>query len=173
MAIALPADGNRYEVLDGELFVTPAPSWAHQRVVGRLHRLIDPYVEAHRFGWAQLSPADLTFAANRLVQPDLFVVPAREGGPPHAWRDVKELLLAIEVLSTSTARADRHRKRLIYQDEGVSEYWIVDADARVFERWRPHDTRPEIITDTLEWQPLPHVDALRIDVPEFFAAALR
>lgn len=74
-ALALPADGNRYEVLDGELFVTP-------------------------------SPADLVFSPRRLVQPDLFVVPSRADGEPRAWSDVTERLLAVEVLSPSTARAD-------------------------------------------------------------------
>jgi Uma2 family endonuclease len=113
------------------------------------------------------------FSLKRLVQPDLFVVPALQGERPRSWRDITALSLAIEVLSPSTARADRHRKRLIYQDEQVPEYWIVDIDARLFERWRPDDSRPEIITEALVWRPLPHADALRIDVPTFFADALR
>jgi Uma2 family endonuclease len=173
MAIALPADGNRYEVLDGELFVTPAPNFGHQHVISRLLIRLDPFVQAHGLGWLLTYPADITFSPKRLVQPDLFVVPARPDGRPRSWRDVKALSLAVEVLSPSTARADRHRKRLIYQDEQVPEYWIVDVDARLFERWRPSDSRPEIITDTLVWQPLPHADALRIDVPEFFADVMR
>ena len=56
--------------------------------------------------------------------------------PPREWTDVKELLLAVEVLSPSTARADRERKRVIYQSEGVLAYWIVDARARRVELWR-------------------------------------
>ena len=63
------------------------------------------------------------------MQPDVFVVPWREEGQPRSWQDVTPLLLAVEVLSPSTARADRHRKRLIYQSQRVPEYWIVDADA--------------------------------------------
>ena len=173
-AIALPADGNRYEVLDGELFVTPVPTWDHQDVVTSLIMAIKPYVKENRLGWAMVSPADITFSPRRLVQPDLFVVPWRAEGKPSAWTEVKSLLLAVEVLSPSTAHADRLRKRLIYQDEGVPEYWIFDLDARLVERWRPEDARGEIVTGVLEWQPRAEkeVDPLRIDLPALFEEVL-
>jgi len=171
-ALALPDDGNRYEVLDGELFVTPAPRLDHQDALGRLFVAIDQYVGASRLGWALFSPADIVFSPRRLVQPDLFVVPWRTEGKPHAWSEVKSLLLAVEILSPSTAHADRFRKRLIYQDEGVSEYWVVDLDARLVERWRPSDLRPEIVAGTLEWQPQERLEPLRIDLPALFEAVL-
>lgn len=117
-----------------------------------------------------LPPADLVFSPRRLVQPDIFVVPAREAGAPSGWNDVTSLLLAVEVLSPSTARADRHRKRLIYQEQGVAEYWIVDASARLVERWRPADSRPEQIVETLVWQPDPTVAGLIVELPAFFRA---
>ena len=123
-ALALPADGNRYEVLDGELFVTPAPSWTHQAAVGALYAHLRAYVRDNELGWAMLSPADIVFSPTRLVQPDLFVVPMRPEGEPRTWAEVTTLLLAVEVISPSTARADRHRKRLLYQSEGVGEYWV-------------------------------------------------
>jgi len=173
-AIALPADGNRYEVLDGELFVTPVPTWDHQDVVTSLIMAIKPYVKENRLGWAMVSPADITFSPRRLVQPDLFVVPWRAEGKPSAWTEVKSLLLAVEVLSPSTAHADRLRKRLIYQDEGVPEYWILDLDARLVERWRPEDARGEILTGVLEWRPRAEkdIDPLRIDLPALFEEVL-
>ena len=102
------------------------------------------------------------------MQPDLFVIPQRVEGQPRSWAEVKELLLVIEAISPSTARADRLDKRLIYQDEGVDEYWIVDADARLVERWRPGDSRPEIISATLEWQPRADIEPLQIDLPALF-----
>jgi Uma2 family endonuclease len=170
MAIALPADGKRYEVLDGELFVTPAPSWDHQSALEILFPPVTAYVRAHRLGYARWSPADIVFSRRRLLQPDMFVVPWQEGGPPRSWADVTSLLLAVEVLSPSSARADRHRKRLIYQDQRVPEYWIVDIDARLVERWRPEDLRPEIITGLLEWAPHAGVETLRIDLPAMFKA---
>lgn len=170
-ALALPEDGNRYEVLDGELFVTPAPTWGHQSVLMRLLLALAPYVESNRLGWLRWSPADIVFSSKRLVQPDLFVVPWRPEGQPKAWSDVKHLLLAVEALSPSTARVDRHRKRPIYQDQGVNEYWIVDADARAVERWRPADKLPEIITETLAWRPRAGVEPLRIELPQLFDEA--
>ena len=170
-ARALPDDGKRYEVLDGELFVSPAPSWDHQSVVERLHLLLAPYVEAHGLGWAKLSPADIEFSPRRLLQPDLFVVPAA-ARRPRDWRDVKTLLLAVEVLSPGTARADRLRKRVIYQQQRVPEYWIVDPDGRVVERWRPDDERPEILAEVLRWQPRDGAVPLEIDLAALFEKAL-
>lgn len=167
-ALALPDDGNRYEVLDGELFVTPAPTWTHQRAIGVLFPRLNEYVRAHRLGWAMLSPADITFSPRRLVQPDIFVVPWREGGTPSGWTDVKHLLLAIEVLSPSTARADRYRKRAIYQDQGVPEYWILDPAARMVERWRPNETEPEIFVDLFEWRPRGDAPACTLALGAFF-----
>jgi len=168
MARALPDDGNRYEVLDGELFVSPAPSPIHQEVLGRLYLLIQPYVERHSLGWTYLSPADIEFSPRRRLQPDLFVVPNTGAGKPRSWRDVKTLLLAIETLSPSTASGDRFKKRPIYQDQGVPQTWLVDIDARVIERWRPGDKLPEIISGVLEWQPKPEIPALRIILDEIF-----
>ena len=79
-----------------------------------------------------------------------FVVPIGPDGRRGAnWTDIRALLLAVEILSPSTARADRQAKRRLHQRERVGEYWIVDLDARVVERWRPDDERPEIVTRTL------------------------
>jgi Uma2 family endonuclease len=78
----------------------------------------------------------------------------------------------VEVLSPSTARADRTVKRRLFQRTGVSEYWIVDVDARLVKRWRPGDERPEVLTDSLTWQSDPAVEPLRVDLPAFFARVL-
>lgn len=168
MARALPDDGNRYEVLDGELFVTPAPSYRHQAVLARLYNVIHPYVERHSIGWTRWSPADIEFSPKRRLQPDLFVIPNEGNGEPRSWQDVKRLLLVVETSSPTTARADRLKKRPIYQKQGVPEYWIVDADSRLVERWRPDDERPEIVHDVLDWQPVPEIPALRVDLQEVF-----
>jgi Uma2 family endonuclease len=169
MARALPDDGNRYEVLDGELFVTPAPSYRHQTVLARLYNVIHPYVERHSIGWTRWSPADIEFSTKRRLQPDLFVIPNDGHGEPRSWHDVKQLLLAIEASSPTTARADHLEKRPIYQAHGVPEYWIVDDDSRLVERWRPNDERPEIVHDILQWKPVPESPALRIDLNQVFA----
>ena len=168
MARALPDDGNRYEVLDGELLVSPAPTWRHQKVLMRLYKLIDRYVESHSLGWTMVSPADFEFSPRHWVQPDLFVVPDEGTGEPESSKDVKRLLMAVEVLSPSTANTDRLKKRPNYQKYGVPECWIVDFHASLVERWRPGDEQSEIIAGTLEWQPKEGIPPLRIELDEIF-----
>ena len=171
-ALALPYDGNRYEVLDGELFVSPAPSFSHQFVVQGFVTRLMPYVDQNQLGWVLAAPADVTFSPRRLVQPDIFVVSDTGQGRPREWNDVRKLSLVVEVLSPSTARADRWRKRTIYQSERIPEYWIVDADARLVEIWRAEDERPAILHDTLTWRPKEDVPPLQINLPEFFVSTL-
>ena len=168
MVRALPDDGKRYEVVDGELLVTPAPRLPHQDAVMVLSADIRLYVRAHRIGHLFVSPADIEFDAHTMVQPDVFVAPLVEGRRPQAWSEIRTLLLAVEILSPSTARADRQVKRRRYQRHGVAEYWIVDIDARLVERWRPTDDRPEVLGEVLVWQPVPDVPPLRIDLRAFF-----
>jgi Uma2 family endonuclease len=166
---ALPDDGRRYEVVAGELLVTPAPSFRHQDAVFRLTRMLSDYVERTGVGYALFSPADIEPEAGALVQPDVFVGPLPEGRRPSSWADFSRLLLAVEVVSPSTARADRTVKRLLFQRAGVPEYWIVDLDARLVERWRPGDDRPEVITEVLRWHPDRATAPLEIDLPRLFA----
>lgn len=169
MVRALPGDGNRYEVVDGELLVTPAPSWRHQRAVIGIAARLWHYLRGTAWGEVMSSPADISFREDRLVQPDVFVAPLGPGGRrPRQWSDIRGLLLAVEVLSPSTARADRQVKRRLYQEERVGEYWIVDLDARVVERWRAGDERPEIVAGTLSWRPDPSAAPFELDLPPFF-----
>jgi Uma2 family endonuclease len=107
-----------------------------------------------------------------LVQPDVFVVALVDGRRPKNWSDLRGLLLAVEVLSPSSARADRTVKRRRFQRAGIPEYWVVDVDARLVERWRPSDERPEILTDELAWRPDATREPLRIDLPAYFARVL-
>ena len=164
----IPDDRHRYEIIDGELFVTPAPSLRHQELSARIFMSIRRYLEVNKFGHVVYAPADVLLADDTVVEPDLFVIPLAGGKPPQRWEDAGRLLLAIEILSPSTARVDRTVKRLRYQREGVPEYWIVDGDARVVERWRPEDKRPEIVIDQLEWQAEQSLPPLIIDLRVLF-----
>ena len=168
---ALPDDGRRYELVGGELVVTPAPAWIHQRVGAGLFLRIGPYLSAVPVGLVSWSPADLAFGEDEILQPDLFVTPIDEALPIRAWTDVTRLLLAIEIVSPGSARYDRLLKRIRYQRAGTPEYWIVDPDARLVERWRPEDTRPEVVNAILAWQPDPAQAALEIDLVAMFAEA--
>src|ERR1051326_7279086 len=103
MVRPLPDDRKRYEVIDGELFVTPAPSWPHQRTVGGLFLRLSEYLRGQPWAVVSMSPADISFREDMLVQPDLFVVPiGADRLLPRHWSDIHALLLAIEVLSPST-----------------------------------------------------------------------
>lgn len=166
--LALPDDGNRYELIDGELLVTPSPRALHQRAVWALYDRVHPYVQANRLGRTGLAPSDLDLESGQSVQPDLFVVPLRDGREPIEWPEFGVPLLIAEVLSPTTAFHDRTTKRRRYQRSKVGEYWIVDIDARVIERWRPDDERPEILSERLEWQPDPTIPPLDIDLGAYF-----
>jgi hypothetical protein len=136
---ALPDDGRRYELIDGHVYIngveapgndvaalsremTPGPSWGHQTALQRLFRLLDGYLAAHRVGEVLFAPLDIDFNVRRVVQPDLFVVPLVDDRAPRSWKEASRLLLAVEILSPTTARHDRVRKRTVYQDAGVPEY---------------------------------------------------
>jgi Uma2 family endonuclease len=148
----IPEDGNRYELVNGTLLVTPAPRHVHQRAVGLLYRVLHDFTVRHALGTTSFAPADIELSRETLVQPDVFVAPLLKGRVPREWSDMSSLLLAIEVLSPSTARADRHIKRHLYQRHEI-EYWIVDLEARLIERWLPEDARPEICVEALTWRP--------------------
>lgn len=169
---ALPGDGNRYEVVDGALLVTPAPSLRHQDAVFAIAVRLRAYARSARIGHVAVAPADVTFGARALLQPDVVVFRLVDGHPPATWADAGRPLLAVEVLSPSTAHADRTVKRRLYQREGIPEYWIVDLDSRLVERWRPADERPEVIEERLVWQPESATEPLVVDLPALFAEIL-
>ena len=130
----IPPDRNRYEIIEGELYVTPAPSPLHQRVSKRLQRQLEAYFEGRGLGEVFDAPVDLILTHHDVVQPDLVVVAeprqvsARgiEGAP----------LLVVEVLSPSTRVQDRTVKARRYAAVGIPHYWIVDPEARRIECYR-------------------------------------
>lgn len=152
MVRQLPDDGNRYEVVYGELLVTPAPRLDHQLLVSRLAVAIAKYLEDEPVGIMLTSPADISWGRDVLVQPDVFVIPRNEAAS-RDWSRVRTLLLVGEVLSPSTARADRFTKRRRYQEAGVPVYWIVDGDERRVEVWTSEPDVPVIEMERLTWHP--------------------
>jgi Uma2 family endonuclease len=167
MVRAFPEDGKRYETVHGELLVTPAPRHLHQRVVTRLVRIVASYVEAQNVGEALVSPADISWSDDTLVQPDVFVV-ALDEARTMDWSFMKALLLAVEILSPSSTRADRFTKRRLYQEVGVPLYWVVDADEQFVEVWTPDTTFPHFEREALTWHPVGAADPLRISLAELF-----
>jgi Uma2 family endonuclease len=170
--LALPDDGLRHELLDGVHVVTPAPEYQHQALLSEWMRALLTALAGRDELQVLTSPADIVLSPRTFVQPDLFIIRRRPGEIIRQWSEVGVPVVAIEFLSPGTAARDRGAKRRIYQRSGVAEYWIVDLDARLVERWRPEDQRPEVITDTLSWQPDPALPPLDFELPALFDRVL-
>jgi Uma2 family endonuclease len=159
----------RYELVDGELLVTPSPNRRHQRILGDLYVLIRQYVQLHNLGEAVFSPSTVKLTTQSRLEPDLYVIPSVDGKRPRLLDPVTNLLLAAEVLSPSSAHHDRITKRRFFQKHRVPEYWVVDGEAETFEVWKAGDERAALIDDRLIWQPDDHVPPYELDVLRFFA----
>jgi len=158
----------RYELVDGELLVTPSPAWPHQRAVQILIRELSTYLRTEPVGHVGTSPFDVEPEPELIVQPDVFVLPIAESRRLLGEMPARALMLAVEILSPSSSRHDRVIKRPAYQ-RNVPEYWVVDLDARLFERWTPNDKRAELVTNTLEWRPPGAATSFELDLPAYFA----
>lgn len=169
--LALPDDGQRYELVSGTLVVTPAPRGLHQRAVAELYLRLQEWLGRHPVAHVLFSPADITLGEDEILQPDLFVYRTASGAPLRDWTDITELLLVIEVTSPGSARYDRELKRRRFQRAGIAEYWVVDLEGRMVERWRPGDEAPETITDELLWQPAPGGPGMVLDLEALFGLA--
>lgn len=167
MVRALPDDGNRYEVVHGELLVSPAPRALHQEAVVNLIVAIRSYLGRERVGHLFCSPADISWGPDTLVQPDVFVVPVDQARTMD-WAQMTTLLLVAEVLSPSTRRADRFTKRVEYQRQEVGTYWVVDPNERVVECWTPTSVEPVIERQRVMWHPVGASQPLVVDLAELF-----
>jgi len=167
MVRALPDDGNRYEVVYGELLVTPSPRPWHQVLVQRLSLAIGNYLEREPVGVVLGAPADISWGADVLVQPDVFVV-APEEARTLTWDRMRTLLLVAEVLSPSTAGNDRFLKRLRYREAEVPLYWVVDGEDRAVEIWTPKAGFPLVERRRLEWLPAGARAPLTLSLEDLF-----
>ncbi len=174
MLDALEDDGQRYELIDGELFVTPSPIDIHQMVVGELHALLREYLKGKGIGKPMVSPSDVRRAdrTRNRVQPDVFVVRLADGlRPPYPY-DLSDLLLAVEVTSPSSRRLDYHTKRDLYLRSGVVNYWVIDADARNVSCWAGASDPGQIFSEMVEWWPLGALSPFVLRLDSFFTDAL-
>lgn len=168
-----PDDRLRYEVIRGELYVTPAPGIPHQRAVLELARKLQDYLETHALGEAVPAPFEVEFTSESAVQPDVIVILKANQPQLTAKRFYGPPSLVIEIVSYSSKRTDRLQKRELYQTEAVPEYWVVDIERRQVERWGPTSSEPDILTTELAWQPHPDILPLRLTLPDFFAKVAR
>ncbi len=164
----LPDDGNKYELVDGALFVTPAPSPAHEELVAVLHAMLAAYMHAHRLGRVYTRGVVRTDEA--AVEPDLMVRPTTPTLPT-TWAEMPTPLLVVEIFSRATRQRDEQQKRGFYQQIGVGDYWMVDRWSRTI-RVVGGDGAETVAGSALEWRPVGAGEALRIDVAAYFDEAL-
>ncbi len=128
--LAIPEDGNRYELILGEIAMSPSPNKKHQRALSRLNNRTSAFVEQHQLGEVFFAPFDVKFSPYSVVEPDLFYISREkrftlgdnfvDGAPD----------MVVEVLSPSNRMQDLVKKAALYAQYGVAEYWVVDPESQ-------------------------------------------
>ncbi len=124
---------SRYEILDGDLLMSPAPTTIHQSIVKKLTRILARILEDSGAGEVFVAPCDVILSDTDVVQPDVFFV-SRERAPIVKERGVFGAPdLVVEVLSSATAERDRTVKAKLYARAGVKELWLIDPESKTIE----------------------------------------
>jgi Uma2 family endonuclease len=160
----LPDDGNRYEVVDGELFVTPPPSEIHEAIAAWLSARLTVYVATHRLGVVH-HPRAVMISHDSIVEPDLMVRPFQETFS--GWQHAPHPILVVEIVSSATRRRDLVQKRDFYAAAMIPEYWIVDRVSRSVIRYSSGVATTE--TSILIWLPDSANDSLEIDLHQLWS----
>jgi Uma2 family endonuclease len=163
---SLPDDGNKYELVRGELFVTPAPAGGHEAILARLSRVLEPYVAANGLGLLFHPRAVVRFEGSE-VEPDLMVRQPWPGDEED-WDAAPLPVLIVEVFSDSTRRRDQGQKRDLYTDARIAEYWMLDPERRTVTIARP-GRADETARDRLVWHPTSAGAPLTIQLGDVFA----
>ena len=148
---AMPDDGNRYEIIEGELFVSCSPGLTHQRVLGNILFLIRKYLENSSIGEVITTPGLILTDYSGVIPDVVFFTNERRETIVSNERLTSAPDLVIEILSpgAENTRRDRVAKLQLYAKHGVPEYWILDPSKRVLEVYRAHDTSLQL-TATLQ-----------------------
>ncbi|HKT08541.1 MAG TPA: Uma2 family endonuclease [Gemmatimonadaceae bacterium] len=165
---ALPEyPGVRYELLDGLLLVSPAPASVHAVITSRIISMLTSGIPEEAAYVA--SPGELRLEPFTSLVPDVLVYPSKFAlGAP--WKDITGWLLAVEIVSPSSAVYDRDYKRRAYLSLGVQEYWVVDPMQRTIEVSRNLDESPRIERRVFRYDVPGTTHWLPIDVPRVFRA---
>jgi Uma2 family endonuclease len=142
----LPADGKRYEIIDGELFVNAAPIPRHQAIVGNIYFALRGWFD-EQGGMVFVSPIDIVLGNDTVVQPDIVAIKSDRASIVREKNVQGAPNLVIEVLSDATRRFDEINKRKVYERAGVEEYWIVDPVIEVVKIYRRTATAFERVTE--------------------------
>ncbi len=164
--LGFPEDGNKYEVVHGELLVSPSPRMPHQQLVAEFTVILSRYLR--RWPLGRVYPGgDVHAGGDSLVIPDILVVDL-ESVERGEWNQINPPLLVIEVLSPSSSRQDRFTKRRLYQELRVPLYWLVDGDAEAVEVWTPATRFPTVEHAAIRWHPQGAGEPLVIRLAELF-----
>jgi len=161
-----PRDGRRYEVLHGELLVTPPPSFAHQLAATELARAIGNWCAAHT-QWSVMAPSGFYVSETTWLEPDVAVFPVAPS-MSLTWQTAPIPVLVVEVLSPSTRVRDRHAKRAAYLAHGVREVWLLDIPARTVERWTSASEFPDTHPSGITWTPVATAPSLELSADVLF-----
>lgn len=151
---SIPQDRNRYEIIDGDLLVSPAPVPYHQIILVNLYRDLSAWIEQHGLGEILFAPVDVVFSSSTVLEPDLIFVSHERlsiigekniGGSPD---------LVVEILSESTAHVDRGVKLKQYALSGVKEYWMLDPEAKTAEVYKAEENAYQSVGHYTEGQSL-------------------
>jgi Uma2 family endonuclease len=157
----LPEDGNIYELIDGELLVSPAPTPRHEGPATRLARLLDKYAQDEQLGFAYRPQAVFRIGRRVEVEPDVHV--RAELDEEKDWEDQPLPLLVVEVHSPRSRKVDLTKKRDVYLGAGIPEYWTVDPAERTVTVHRA-GREPEVMSGALTWWPAGASKPLVFDV---------
>jgi Uma2 family endonuclease len=167
----MPDDGQRYEIIGGELFVNPPPTWGHQLVVGRFYRLLDDFARESNSGRVAFAPFGVLLGRNDAVEPDLIFLSSKRPRVPNEDNTIDYPPdLVVEVVSPSSRRKDRVAKMALYARSGVPEYWIADPIERSFAMYfLEGDAYVPIAADADGWFSSPTLVGLRVNPTDIFS----
>ena len=144
----LPDDGLRHELIDGEHYMTAAPTQRHQQVAMNVGGLLFMFLREHRLGRVYMAPLDVLFSEMDVVEPDvLYVSTERLREQQHERYLTVTPDLVVEVLSPSTRHVDRGAKRALYERQGVTEYWLIDPARETVQVFRLERGRLELAAE--------------------------
>ncbi len=146
--LLLPDDGKRYEIMEGELYMSPSPIPRHQNILRELLRRLDAFVEQNRLGLVFLAPCDVVLSEHNVVQPDLVFVSRDNLGIVTEQNLQGAPDLVVEITSARTKERDVHLKKRLYAAFGVREYWIVFSDENRIEVWRLNESGTYTLAQT-------------------------
>lgn len=167
------SDGIRKEIIEGELYMTPAPSTRHQLILKRIFRILDDFVLQHGLGEVLFAPCDVIFSSINVMQPDILFISRGnliiltekniQGAPD----------LLIEIISLFSTENDRIFKKMVYEKFGVKEYWIVDPIEKIIEIWTRNGKKFELFSKKQQHESLqsPLLADLKFELSEIFRDA--